>query len=358
MTLQQKVILGPVTHWALLDEAASFEGTKRLLIITGQSFSKSNGHEFLQNRTNVAVSLIEVSSNLPTVEAYDKIWHEIDLEEPPNVILAIGGGKILDLAKLVSLWLGDSLHMFAELKDAEKTYSKVPLLAVPTTAGSGAESTPFSVLYVEGIKQSIDVPQLLPERVVLDHRFVQSADVSIKLASGLDTVCQAIESLLSKRRTSESTKLALRSFELSYSAFPEMLQGDNAAACDMLMAANLAGQAIAITRTGVPHALSYLLSSKYGVPHGVAVATTMAPYLRWVHERDTSLARFLSLGRVTPAERWERLIAAIDTELNEKLRQYRQLYGLEMAKAVNVERLQNAAVPIGKAELIGLATSS
>ncbi|MEM5583790.1 iron-containing alcohol dehydrogenase [Roseibium sp. AS2] len=351
MTIRQKLVLGAPNPWTMLDEAAAIARDRRCVIITGTSFSASVARDFLANHAGLHVEFIEITADLPTADAYDVVWHRACEGETPGVIVAVGGGKVLDLAKLVSLWAGTHQELLLHVRRAEDTTGKIPLLAVPTTFGSGAEATPFSVLYVGGSKKSVDVPRLLPEVAVLDHRFCQSASRNVKIAAGLDAVCQGIESLLSKRRCAESEQLAVRSLMLSCSALPGAIDGDDVAERRMVRAANLAGRAIAITRTTVPHALSYLLSSKYGVPHGLAVATTMSPYLRWLQEQEAAKSTLSSFGHGRPLEKWEGLVSSVDSTLRGRFDELRRLHGAEMVEAVNMERLSNAMVPITPGDL-------
>ncbi len=150
--------------------------------------------------------------------------------------------------------------------------AKIPLLAIPTTAGTGSESTHFAVVYVKGKKQSVAHEALLPDRVLLDASALKGLPEYQKKCTLMDAMCQAIESWWNVNRTEESVTYAKEALQRSLANRQAYLQGEEVAAHEMLRAANLAGRAINITKTTAPHAMSYKLTSLYGLSHGHAVA--------------------------------------------------------------------------------------
>lgn len=178
-----------------------------------------------------------------------------------DLVLAIGGGSVLDFAKAYRF----------HAKKAQK------LVAIPTTFGSGAESTRFATVYVNGQKTSLDDASLLPEYSIVDSRFAESNPRYLKACTGMDALCQAIESMWSVRSTSESRAFAEQAIVLSRDNLVAYVNtGESAAAEKMAIAAHLAGKAINISRTTAAHALAYAFTSEYGIPHGHAVSLTIA----------------------------------------------------------------------------------
>lgn len=173
-----------------------------------------------------------------------------------DFILAIGGGSSIDTAKAI------------------KYYSGVgpPIMAVPTTSGTGSEATRFAVVYEDGEKKSIADESLLPEYVVLKAEMLKTLPFYQKKCTMLDALCQAIESWWSKRATEESIQYSKEAINLILGNMESYLKNDNFGNIKMLFASNLAGKAINITTTTAPHAMSYKLTSLYGLPHGHAVA--------------------------------------------------------------------------------------
>ena len=191
-------------------------------------------------------------------------------------IVAIGGGSTIDVAKCIKLFCG--LSDAALYLDQPYRDSGIPLFALPTTAGTGSESTHFAVIYYQNQKQSVAHESLLPNGVVLDSSVLSSLPVYQKKCTLLDALCQGIESWWSVNSTDESlafSRLAVREIMTHYADY---LAGDIAAEDAILTAANTAGRAINITQTTAAHAMSYQLTKRYQLPHGHSVAIGL-PYL-------------------------------------------------------------------------------
>jgi len=200
-------------------------------------------------------------------------------------ILAIGGGSAIDVAKTAAVCAGQasSLH---DLITGRASISRpgLPVIAVPTTAGTGAEVTQFAAIYVDGVKHSISHPGILPCAVLVDPLLTHSMPPSLTAATGLDALCQAIESFWSVASTEKSRRLSRRAIELAINHLEDaVLRPTSESRTGMSLAAHLAGQAINITKTTAAHALSYTLTTNYGVPHGMAVAISLSPLLRYNH---------------------------------------------------------------------------
>lgn len=200
-----------------------------------------------------------------------------------NALLAIGGGTAIDLAKLtaVATEVGGIEALWSQYRQgrlAEQARPNTTLLAIPTTAGTGAEVTPFAVLYRDGTKHSIAGPALKPDHTALDPHFLSQLPPAIIADTGLDAACQAMESLWSNRTSSESESHAWAALELAVANLALAVQQRSPEAlAQMLIASHRAGQAISLTTTTAPHALSYGLTSQFKIPHGQAVATLFGP---------------------------------------------------------------------------------
>ena len=198
-----------------------------------------------------------------------------------DIVIALGGGTAIDLAKLIGA--------FATQNDTTRHLSTgvarilkpaLPVIVIPTTAGTGSEATHFAVVYVDGSKYSVADPNLLPKHVIVDPVLTHSLPPGITAASGLDAFCQAIESIWAVSATKESIAYARKSAELSLQHLATAFKAPTPEAREgMARAAWLSGKAINITKTTAPHALSYTLTSKYGLPHGFAVALTLPSLL-------------------------------------------------------------------------------
>lgn len=195
-----------------------------------------------------------------------------------QVIVAVGGGSVLDMAKLIK-GIMPSTEFAEEVATGKLAMSEntVPIVAIPTTAGSGSEETHFAVVYVEGQKYSLADNSLKPDYVILDGMLCGSAGSYQRACNVLDATSQAIESAWSVGSTAASFETAVEALGMcrAYGAKFVKSNQDLDLAQNMLMAANKAGKAINITKTTAAHAWSYGFTAKYGLAHGHAVWMTL-----------------------------------------------------------------------------------
>ena len=172
-----------------------------------------------------------------------------------DTIVAVGGGSSIDVAKCIKLYCP----------------SEPKLIAIPTTAGTGSESTRYAVVYRNGEKQSITHESIIPDFAILEPSVLDSLPLYQKKCTMMDALCQAIESWWSVNATEASRVLSRQAIELIMANLEAYIfKGLNSR--EIMRAANIAGQAIDITQTTAPHAFSYKLTSLFGLPHGHAVA--------------------------------------------------------------------------------------
>jgi alcohol dehydrogenase class IV len=158
----------------------------------------------------------------------------------------------------------------------------LPMVAVPTTAGSGSEATHFAVVYRDGIKSSIADDRIFPDTVILDPSLLTTLPPYQRRVGALDALCQAIESIWSRGASAESRELAQAAIRQLLDSLPTFLAGNSPrnSLAGMLRAANLAGRAINLSKTTLPHAMSYGLTTSLGISHGHAVALLTEPIWR------------------------------------------------------------------------------
>lgn len=216
---------------------------------------------------------------------WDSLNAAMDIAHSERVegVVAIGGGTAIDLAKLTAtaLQLGDAETLWAEGKqrvEISVDRSEIPLMAIPTTAGTGAEATRFAVLYRDGFKHSIVGNALKPDSLALDPSLLSSLPSAVIADTGLDAACQAMESLWSVQATPESEREAWAALDLAVDHLATAVSTrDQPSLAGMLVSAHRAGKAINITTTTAPHALSYGLTSLFRIPHGRAVGLVFGP---------------------------------------------------------------------------------
>ena len=222
-------------------------GRQDIVLITGRSsFAKCGAECFFAEflRGKIVTHLTTVGENARLEDIEEK---RTRLPAQVDAFIAVGGGTVIDTAKLL------------------RGFSGVPFLAVPTTAGTGAETTRFAVYYDHGRKCSADDVRYLPTDQVLISDFCESASAYQKASCAFDAYAQAVESLWAKGATKESKGYARKALEL-------MKDGQQ------LLGSYWAGRAIDISRTTAAHAFSYYMTATYGVPHGEAVYM-MFPYI-------------------------------------------------------------------------------
>jgi len=203
-------------------------------------------------------------------------------------IIALGGGSVLDTAKAISVALPSDLEapldMVLRQGNPHKWKSRIPVVAVPTTAGTGAEVTPFATVWDSENKKkySVSGEMVYPSHALLDPELTLTLPPKETLYTGLDAISHALESLWNKNRTPVSEALALKSLSLANEALPAVLKQPESLYFREMMqqAALLAGLAISRTRTAIAHAISYPLTMRFGVPHGLACSFTLPGLIR------------------------------------------------------------------------------
>jgi alcohol dehydrogenase class IV len=217
-----------------------------------------------------------------------------------DCILGIGGGSAMDTAKLIRLLptdLATAHSIIGGGSTAELPSRKLPLILVPTTAGSGSEATSFATVYSDESKLSLDHPRVTADASIIDANLAASCPREVKAPAMFDALCHAVESYWSLRATEVSLALAISSIREMLGELYE----NRPPSPNMLIAAHYAGQAINITRTTAAHGFSYAMTSHMGIPHGLACLLN----LRWVfaHNLEASQDRSSSvrqrLGELT-----------------------------------------------------------
>ena len=193
-----------------------------------------------------------------------------------DIIIAVGGGRIIDAAKLISTNALSLINYESVINGKKEIKSKhVPLLVMPTTAGSGSEATCFSVVYLKNQKYSVVSEHMLPNYVIIDYSLVKGMPVYLKACCLFDAFSQAIESFWSIGSTKSSKLNAIQSMSIIHNNFFNYIEKDFKGIEHIVYASHLSGLAINESKTTLPHALSYFLTINYGIPHGHAVALTL-----------------------------------------------------------------------------------
>jgi len=213
-----------------------------------------------------------------------------------DAILAVGGGSAIDVAKCIKLAVlareGEAAlipPLVSQRLPIEG--ARIPFIAIPTTAGTGSESTHNAVMYYQGAKQTVTNDGVLPDFAVLEPSVLKTLPLYQKKCTMMDALCQGIESWWSVNSTPESKEYSKKAVELIMGAWRQYIfENDTRAAAQIMLAANYGGRAINIAQTTAPHAMSYKITSLYGLPHGHAVAVCLPRVWDYMLEHPSECA--------------------------------------------------------------------
>ena len=325
------------------------KGKKKAIIVT-DTFLYQNGYtksveEALDSMGILHTVFFNVSPD-PTL-ACAREGAEAMADFQPDLIIALGGGSAMDAAKI--MWVlyehpdadfADMAMRFADIRkrvyDFPKMGEKAYFVAIPTSAGTGSEVTPFAVITDEktGVKYPLADYELMPDMAIVDADLMMDAPKGLTAASGIDAVTHALEAYASMLATDYTDGLALRSLKLIFENLPRAYDNgpkDPRARENMANAATMAGMAFANAFLGVCHSMAHKLGAAHHLPHGVANALLIGHVLRFnaaenpvkmgtfsQYDHPHTLARYaevadyLRLPGSTDSEKLESLIAAVE----------------------------------------------
>ncbi|MFA8433515.1 MAG: phosphonoacetaldehyde reductase [Marinifilaceae bacterium] len=349
----QNTYIGKGSIASLSDILKPYSG-KKIFLVTGKSSYEKSGaksllEEYLKDTEYIRFSDFEENPKLEDVEKGIHLFKEANCE----LTIAIGGGSAIDIAKLINSLAYHSGSLQEVVKGNRLEQKPFPLIAIPTTAGTGSEATHFAVVYINGEKFSFAHNDLLPGYVIVDSQFTYSTPAYLAACTGADALCQAIESMWATGGNEESREYAAKAIELVWNNLKEaVVNNDHLAKDKVSEGAFWAGKAINISKTTASHALSYKLTSRFGVPHGHAVALTLAQVMEANYEfAQENVKRILSLlqtkdlsdGVAKISKFWESLGLAMKlSELGIEEQHIAQLSNC------NLERLKNNPAVLSK----------
>lgn len=274
--MTQKIINGIAQLPAILKEV----GCEKLFMVVDSSYPFLNIKGAIEALpVNARVMFSDFTPN----PMYEQVCSGIELLKSSrcDTILAVGGGSAIDVAKCVKLAVLAEEGNAAIIPPLVSTRvacdgAKLPFIAIPTTAGTGSESTHNAVMYYEGAKQTVTNDGVLPDYAVLESSVLKTLPLYQKKCTMLDALCQGIESWWSVNSTEESYEYSRKTIELIMANWRKYIfDNDDEASAQIMLAANYGGRAINITATTAAHAMSYKITSLYKLPHGHAVAVCL-----------------------------------------------------------------------------------
>ena len=350
-----------------LDELKTVMGKKRVFIVTDE-FLYTNGYtKPITNKldemgiSHTTFFNVQPDPTLASAKEGAKAMESFK----PDCIIALGGGSAMDAGKI--MWVMyehpevdfmDMAMRFVDIRKRVYTFPKMGekayFIAVPTTAGTGSEVTPFAVITDErtGVKYPLADYELMPKMAIVDSDLMMNAPKGLTAASGIDAVTHALEAYASMLATDYTDSLALRSLKIIFEYLPAAYENganDVVAREKMANAATMAGMSFANAFLGVCHSMAHKLGAFFHLPHGVANALMINEVLKFnsskapvkmgtfpqysyphTIERYAEIADYLGLEGTTSEEKLESLIKAIE-ELKEKIGIKKSIkeYGIE-----------------------------
>ncbi len=358
-------ILSDVDSCARLEEILVSLATKRYLLVCDQAFPYLS----IKDRFDaINIPHAQFSDFAPN-PLYEDVCKCIKMfnDEECDAIVAVGGGSTIDVAKCVKLYC----RMDSDRNYLTQTYQDngIPLIAIPTTAGTGSESTRYAVIYYQGEKQSVTHDSIIPDYAILDNKLLRTLPLYQKKCTMLDALCQGIESWWSVNSNDESKLYAKTAIELICENMNAYIHDNvDEASAKIMLAANYAGRAINITQTTAAHAMSYKLTSLYHLPHGHAVSVCLPHLWRYmagnldqcIDTRGSAYLRdiFEAIATTLGADTIEHAIQRFEDMLARLVIHFPKSDIVEnlaiLAKSVNPVRLKNNPVFLSEEKLYSL----
>lgn len=325
-----------------------------ILIVTGKkSYLQSPFLDVINNlKENYDVKVWRYSKLYPD---FNEIKHFLEQNSKNyDLIISYGGGTVIDVSKLIST--AGNLNSFDEVFNRPLTKNSIYHLCIPTTFGSGSDSTSFAVIYKDGEKFSIESKNLIPNDVVLDPDYTLNLNGHVSYCSIMDSLCQSIESLWSINNTPESSSFAIESISLISKCLNSL---DSLSRYDrelLLKASSLSGKAINITKTTAPHAFSYYLTYNHSICHGQAVSVFFEKFidLNFNSIKNSNRKALLEVLNIRDKKGFILLFKKIKQQMGFDL-DLKEIKDLDVAKysnSINLERLKNNPVKINPKDII------
>ena len=352
-----KVLVGGTDLF--LSKILSEEKPKSILIVTGKNSYKNRRAKEFFKRINSEYSITlyhKKENNSSYFEILDLLKNYKDISF--DLIIAYGGGSVIDFSKVVSLYKKNIINFKTNFQNSESLLNTISLIAIPTTAGAGAESTQFAVLYKENNKYSIVNKNIIPKYAILDSKSTFSLSKYQTACSAIDALCQAIESLWAINRNEKSEKYALKALKLIYPNILKCYEGIKENRLPVLEGSNFSGKAINISKTTAPHAMSYYLTCFHNIPHGEAVAINIEPFIKINFESISGdiKNKLLKIFNVNTKNEFIKSVSLLKSNLGLRinLSEIKDLNSKNYLSKINIERLNNNPVKLTSKELLSL----
>lgn len=314
-----------------LTELAAYFSARRVLVVTTRSIAQMiDAPRRALEAAGLTVTVIDSTPPEPEVADVQAIEAAAREAGTFDLVVGIGGGSAMDVAKILAVLLAHNLDLRDVLsKKVDIIARGLPTVMVPTTSGTGAEATPNSIILVpeDELKIGIVSPRLLPDAVILDPLLTLSLPPDVTASTGMDALTHAIECYCSRKGNAFSDLYALESIRLIGRSIRRAFANgqDVAAREDMLMGAYWGGVCIATSSTTAVHALAYPLGGKYRMAHGLSNAILLPSVMAFNQVgnevRFAAMARAMGLAvdglaDAAAADAFVQALRQLNTDLN------------------------------------------
>lgn len=276
-----------------IDFLARFIKGRKALLVTSQGFVKRGLVSKIQEANPEIVQAIHDVQPNPTINQALALRSIIDYEQF-DVIVALGGGSVIDMAKaLAPIDANGTFDFLDALNNGLQDLVEVkPIIAIPTTAGTGSEVTMWGTIWddINKKKYSIAHEKLYCEAAILDAELHISIPKEITIQTGLDTLSHSLETFWNRNKNDISTKYAEQAIKKVMQVLPLLIEDLSNVELreQMLLASYQAGIAFSNTQTSIAHAMSYYMTLEKNIPHGIAASITL-PYIAEVYGKEQIL---------------------------------------------------------------------
>ena len=292
--LPKGAVFGSGVRGRLLEEIAA---KKVIIVCSPRGKNQFLSDSMLKEATKASKSceFLEVAHPNPSLDSIQALGDQ-GAALSADLLIGFGGGSAIDFAKSLSAIDPTSKNQASLLRLIQlqpEIRRVVPVIAVPTTSGTGAEVTSFATVWDHATqrKLSLSHPNLKPSLALVDPELAYSVPSPVALETGLDALNQAFESIWNKNKTTESFRYASNAIALILPSLSAAINSGGApqSRINLSLGSTLAGLAINSTKTSICHSISYPLTARFGVPHGLACAFSMTAVMKIVYDSQPDI---------------------------------------------------------------------
>ena len=317
-------------------------GRKTLLVTTEGTIQRGTINKVLKQSTKSIVCSFDRVKSHNSLQEIDSYASELN-ENRYECILAVGGGSVIDTAKCFSILINaPNLSLLELVTDSSQAMRirPIPIVAVPTTSGSGSEVTPFATVwnYGEKKKHSLSIDSVMPQSAVIDPILTLSLPIRETLSSGLDAISHAFESIWNVNATPKTLSIATQALRLGLDSITKVRTSpdDLNSRTAMSETSLLGGIAISHTRTALAHSASYPLTVHLGIDHGFACSIFLPAILKFNSVTDDG--RLAKLAQDLGHSDVDHLSDFLNETLEElRLKQYLKEFDLSRPQLENLK---------------------